>query len=197
MKAELLILGSLHRGPLHPYEIKRRLTNALVECYTDVDVGTLYYAIRQLDKAGHIESLGSERVVRGGQRTVYGITASGKSRFQELLLEHFRDEGSGARSLYPALLFLHLAELPAVAGLLRQRLEQTEAALQELRKIKQEIGVLVGTGVRYLMEHLTEVRRLDRRWMRRLLADVEAAKVRDASPSLAKRFGIKTSHKGK
>ena len=48
MKAEFLILGALHRGDLHPYEIKRRLENALVECYTDVDVGTLYYAVRQL-----------------------------------------------------------------------------------------------------------------------------------------------------
>ena len=50
MKAEFLILGALHRGDLHPYEIKRRLENALVECYTDVDVGTLYYAVRQLAK---------------------------------------------------------------------------------------------------------------------------------------------------
>ena len=48
MKAELIILGVLHRGNFHPYEIKRRLLNAMVQCYTDVDVGTLYYAIRQL-----------------------------------------------------------------------------------------------------------------------------------------------------
>ena len=51
MKAELLILGVLHRGNFHPYEIKRRLENAMVECYTDVDVGTLYYAVRQIGRA--------------------------------------------------------------------------------------------------------------------------------------------------
>ena len=39
MKAEFYILGVLHRGDFHPYEIKRRLNNALVECYIDVDVG--------------------------------------------------------------------------------------------------------------------------------------------------------------
>ena len=41
MKAELYILGVLHRGNFHPYEIKRRLTQAMIECFTDVDVGTL------------------------------------------------------------------------------------------------------------------------------------------------------------
>jgi DNA-binding PadR family transcriptional regulator len=43
MDARLLILGVLHRGDFHPYEIKRRLEAAMVECYIDVDV-TLYYA---------------------------------------------------------------------------------------------------------------------------------------------------------
>ena len=85
MKAELLILGVLHRGNFHPYEIKRRFSNAMVECFTDVDVGTLYYAIRQLAKAGLITQVTRERVARGGMRTVYGITVKGKRRLQELL----------------------------------------------------------------------------------------------------------------
>ena len=93
MKAELLILGVLHRGNFHPYEIKRRLRNAMVECYTDVDVGTLYYAIRQLEKNGLITTVRQERVARGGIRTVYGISASGKQRFQELLDEQFAAAG--------------------------------------------------------------------------------------------------------
>ena len=48
MKSELYILGVLHRGDFHPYEIKRRLSQAMIECFTDVDTGTLYYAVRQL-----------------------------------------------------------------------------------------------------------------------------------------------------
>jgi hypothetical protein len=45
MKAELLILGVLHRGNFHPYEIKRRLRNAMIECYTDVDVGSPVFVV--------------------------------------------------------------------------------------------------------------------------------------------------------
>jgi DNA-binding PadR family transcriptional regulator len=52
MKAELYILGVLHRGDFHPYEIKRRLSQAMIECFTDVDVGTLYYAVRRLAEDG-------------------------------------------------------------------------------------------------------------------------------------------------
>ena len=70
MNARQLILGVLHRGDFHPYEIKRRLQAAMVECYIDVDVGTLYYAVRQLDRAGLIEAIAQERVPRGGMRTI-------------------------------------------------------------------------------------------------------------------------------
>src|SRR5438552_3170601 len=193
MKAEFFILGALHRADLHPYEIKRRLTNALVECYTDVDVGTLYYAVRQLAKSGDIAPRRSEKVARGGERTVYRITPKGKKRFQKLLLERFREKGSVAQTIYPALLFLHLAHLPAVAGLLRERLQQTESALTEVRTMKDQLGAVLGTGNSYLMDHLIEVRQLDRRWLRRLLTDVEANKVRDLKPAAIKRLSAQAT----
>src|SRR5215472_9162055 len=117
MKAEFYILGALHRGDFHPYEIKQRLNNALVECYTDVDVGTLYYAVRQLVKSGDITPKKTQKVTRGGERTIYRITSQGRRRFQELLLKRFQEEGTVGQTIYPALLFLDLANLPAVAEL--------------------------------------------------------------------------------
>ena len=71
------MLGMLHRGDFHPYEIERRLNNALVECNTDVDVGTLYYAVRQLVKSGDIAPKATQKVTRGGERTIYRITSQG------------------------------------------------------------------------------------------------------------------------
>src|SRR6201995_2043909 len=135
MKAEFLILGALHRENLHPYEIKRRLSNALVECYTDIDVGTLYYAVRQLVRSGDIAPKKRQKVTRGGERTIYRITSQGRHRFQELFLDRFRENGTVAQTIYPALLFLHLAPLPAVAELLRERLRQTESAIVKIRAI--------------------------------------------------------------
>src|SRR5579872_6359127 len=126
MKARLLILGVLHRGNFHPYEIKRRLENAMVECYIDVDVGTLYYAIKQLQKEGLISAVSSERVARGGMRTIYKITAKGKAEFRTLLHEQFEEEGRVPQTLYGALLFLHLSDLAVVEDLIRRRIKHLD-----------------------------------------------------------------------
>src|ERR1700751_5036754 len=99
MDARLLILGVLHRGDFHPYEIKRRLEAAMVECYIDVDVGTLYYAVRQLEKAGFIEAVAQERVARGGIRTIYRITPVGRFEFQEGLHRQLEKEGPVSQTL--------------------------------------------------------------------------------------------------
>lgn len=189
MKAEFYILGVLHRGDFHPYEIKRRLNNALVECYTDVDVGTLYYAVRQLVKSGDITPKKTQKVARGGERTIYRITSQGRRRFQELLLERFQEQGTVAQAIYPALLFLDLANLPAVAGLLRERLRQTESALAKTSAIKERLGGRLGSGNSHLMDHLIQVRQLDCRSLRRLLGEVETGKIRAPQSAAIKQLG--------
>jgi len=181
MKAELLILGVLHRGNFHPYEIKRRLKNAMVECYTDVDVGTLYYAIRQLEKNGLITAVRRERVTRGGVRTVYGISAGGTRRFEQLLNEQFAAQGSVAQTLYAPMLFLQFGDLPVVADLLRKRIERETQSIRETAAIRKQLGSKPATGALHLMKHLELQHRLDRKWLQGVLADVEGGRVRDVT----------------
>jgi hypothetical protein len=38
------------------------------------------------------------------------------------------------------------------------------------------------------LDHLIEIRQLDRRWLRRLLTEVEVGKVRDLNPEALKRL---------
>lgn len=181
MKAELLILGVLHRGNFHPYEIKRRLRDAMVECYTDVDVGTLYYAIRQLEKNRFIVAVQRERVARGGFRTVYGISASGKRRFQQLLHEQFAAEGSVAKTLYAPMLFLQFSDLHLIADLLRTRISRETQAIREIAEIRKQLAPLLSTGGLHLLKHLDLQHRLDRKWLRGVLLDVERGSVRDVT----------------
>ena len=179
MKAELLILGVLHRGNFHPYEIKRRLMKAMVECYTDVDVGTLYYAIRQLAGRKLIETVSRERVARGGVRTVYSITPGGRQRFQELLHEQFAAPGPVADTLYSAMLFLHLTDPRKVAPLLQKRIEGQTEGLREIAALRKKLAPVLSTGGLHLLRHLELQRRLDRRWLRAVHADVAGGRVRD------------------
>jgi DNA-binding PadR family transcriptional regulator len=179
MKAELYILGVLHRGDFHPYEIKRRLTQAMIECFTDVDVGTLYYAVRQLAEAGLVTAVAHERVARGGMRTVYRITPRGRERFHELLHEQFAAEGDLRQTLYGPMLFLHLADLKQVAEALRMQIERQNGRLAEIRRLRRQWATMLPTGSRLLMEHMAEQCRLDLRWLREVLADVEAGRILD------------------
>ena len=184
MKARLLILGVLHRGDFHPYEIKRRLENAMVECYIDVDVGTLYYAIRQLEKEGLISAVSHERVARGGMRTVYRISARGKAEFRELLHRQFEEEGPVSQTLYGALLFLHLSDLATIEDLIRRRIARLDEHIAKLGPIRKELAPVISTGGEHLLRHLDKQRRLDREWLKGLLADIEARRVHDvADPS--------------
>jgi DNA-binding PadR family transcriptional regulator len=184
MKASLLILGVLHRGDFHPYEIKRRLKAAMVECYTDVDVGTLYYAIRQLAKEGLIKAAVHERVARGGMRTVYKITAKGKSEFRDLLHRQFEEEGPVSQTLYGALLFLHLADPAVVEDLVRRKITHLTELIAKLGPIRRQLQPVISTGGEHLLRHLERQRRLDRDWLKDLLADIAARRVRDmANPS--------------
>jgi DNA-binding PadR family transcriptional regulator len=179
MKAELYILGILHRGDFHPYEIKRRLTQAMIECFTDVDVGTLYYAVRQLAGRGLLTAVAHQRVARGGMRTVYRITPRGRDRFRELLHAQFATEGDLGETLYGPMLFLHLADLNLVAAALRTQIDRQNARRAKIRKLRQQWVAMLPTGSRHLMEHIAEQCRLDLRWLRAVLADVEAGRIRD------------------
>ncbi|HUO92288.1 MAG TPA: PadR family transcriptional regulator [Rhizomicrobium sp.] len=169
----------LHRGDFHPYEIKRRLENAMVECYIDVDVGTLYYAIRQLEKEDLISAVSHERVARGGVRTVYRITTKGRAEFSDLLHKQFDEEGPVSQTLYGALLFLHLADLGLVEGSIRRRIARLDQLIAKLEPIRAQMRAVISTGGDYMLRHLDQQRRLDREWLKGLLADVAARRVRD------------------
>jgi DNA-binding PadR family transcriptional regulator len=181
MKAELYILGVLHRGDFHPYEIKRRLTQAMIECFTALDVGTLYYAVRQLAECGLLAAVAHQRVARGGMRTVYRITPRGRDRFRRLLHSQFAAEGDLREILYGPMLFLHLADLKLVAEALRTQIDRQNARRVKIRKLHRQWVTTLPTGSRHLMQHMAEQCRLDLSWLRAVLADVEAGRIHDTA----------------
>jgi len=153
----------------------------MVECYIDVDVGTLYYAVRQLEKEGLIETIAEERVARGGMRTIYRITDTGHAEFRKGLHRQFEAEGPVVRTLYGALLFLHLADPAVVIDSLRRRIARLDDLIAKLRPISEEFAPKVGTGGKHLLSHIDQQRRLDRKWLKSLLDDIETNGIRDVA----------------
>ena len=181
MDARLLILGVLHRGDFHPYEIKRRLEAAMVECYIDVDVGTLYYAVRKLEKDALIEAVAQERVPRGGIRTIYRITPAGRAELRKGLHDQFETDAPVSHSLYGALLFLHLAEPAVVVEALRRRIARLDELIAKLGPVRERLAPVISTGAEHLLDHIEKQRRLDREWTKDLLSDIEAYGIRDVA----------------
>ena len=181
MKAELLILGVLHRGNFHPYEIKRRLQNAMIECYTDVDVGTLYYAIRQLEKSGFIAAV--RRGARSSRRDAHRIRNFGRRQAAVSAASEraVRRSGTGRPNALRPMLFLQFSNLPLIADLLRTRIERETESIREIAKIRKQLGSIPATGALHLMKHLELQHRLDRKWLQGVLADVKGGRVRDVA----------------
>ena len=181
MKARLLILGVLHRGDRHPYEIKRSLEAALVGCYLDVDTGTLYYAIRQLEKDGCITAVAQERVARGGMRTIYRITPKGRDEFQEGFFKQFEEDGPVSHTLYGPLLLLHCVERGKLAEAITKKIARLDDLIAKLKPLRAEMAPRLAVGGQQLFRHIEKQRRLDRDWLKDLLADVEAGHPLDAA----------------
>jgi DNA-binding PadR family transcriptional regulator len=191
---ELAILGLLKEQPLHGYELKKRLGDTLGSLW-GVSYGSLYPALRRLERAGAIEivapraaapaaaapmpatgSIDGEtaaarvrRLPKPTRRTrkQYRLTPRGEELFSELLTG---DDAPGADEEKAfALKFAFCRHLASDARL--QLLERRRAGLNE--RLAQAQGTTPRRGDRYLRslaEHRTESTARDLAWLDELIA---------------------------
>jgi DNA-binding PadR family transcriptional regulator len=184
---ELAVLGLLKEQPLHGYELKKRLGETLGFLW-GVSYGSLYPALRRLERAGAIEavapapaapipSTGSltgdlaaarlRRRPRPGRRTrkQYAITSRGEAMFAELLAA---DGGPGAddeRTFALKLAFCrHLPAAARLAFLERRRSELTDRLHRARGDSRSRDRYL-----RSLMEHRTRTTERDVEWVEELI----------------------------
>jgi DNA-binding PadR family transcriptional regulator len=80
---EFAILGILHEGPLHGYELRKRL-NQVLGTFHAISYGSLYPALKTLVVRAEItEQAGDDHSRR--TKITYRITAKGEERFETLL----------------------------------------------------------------------------------------------------------------
>jgi len=120
-------------------------------------------------------------VARGGMRTIYRITPDGRAAFLDGLHRHLEVDGPVSQALYGALLFLHLADPTVVKNALRRRIERLDELIVKLKPIRDQMAPVLSTGGKHLLEHIDRQRRLDRDWVKALLADIEKHGIRDVA----------------
>jgi DNA-binding PadR family transcriptional regulator len=103
---ELALLGVLAESPVHGYELRKRLTTTLGS-FRAFSFGSLYPTLRRLQTAAFIttedprEDADAVPLTSKRSRVVYRITADGKERLADLLLDagpqSWSDDGFGVR----------------------------------------------------------------------------------------------------
>lgn len=147
----LIILGMLRMRPLSGYEIQQVLQMSQTEVWAGVLPGSIYHALKKMDKEGLVEV---DAVEQTGHRikAIYKITEKGMIEFLELLKASLREKSvSLPGTLYAAISFLH--ELPA---------EDKISALIEQKELLEKELELLKTGLTVKEQHvaLNEIAKL-------------------------------------
>jgi DNA-binding PadR family transcriptional regulator len=96
---ELSALGLLQRQPLHGYRLKQQLELFMSSCIS-VNYGAIYPLLKRLEERGQIVTITEEAGDAGSPRKIYGITASGRDRWKQKMLEHPQESWVNSRSRF-------------------------------------------------------------------------------------------------
>lgn len=140
----LAVLSCLSEKPMHPYEISTTLRTRGKEKSIKLNYGSLYSVVESLQKHGLISSRETSREGRRPERTVYEITASGASEFEDWLAELLSTPVRDYASLEAGLSLMAGLPPDEVARLLDDRavaLRIELGGLEAAEKVAAEMGL--------------------------------------------------------
>jgi DNA-binding PadR family transcriptional regulator len=164
---DFAILGLLRDGPRHGYELKRALGDL---GFWQVSFGSLYPALRRLEKQGMIEATKGE-----GRRKAYRITETGRARMVDTLAE----SGDGSdRGFQLQLAFLGYLEPKRRLVVLEDRRTALQERLHGARQSFRGARSSARSPDRYrmaLMERRVRSTEADIAWLDELIAGERSA----------------------
>src|SRR5262245_7330911 len=138
----LLVLGVVREsgGPVHGYDVRRKLLSRGATSWANVAPGSIYNALKTLVREGFLEDLGKDRQGARPERTCFRLTDTGEEEYQRLLRETLREARLPNHPLLAGLAFLpdvpptELAEaLHARADALREAAADTRTMATDIR----------------------------------------------------------------
>lgn len=172
---DLAVLGLLNEQPRHGYELRRQLADL---GFWSVSFGSLYPALRRLEKQGLIEVKSQT-----GRRKSYQVTTMGEDRFREILTEG--DLSDDERSFSLRLAFFRYLDADSRIGVLEKRRDQLANRLAETKKRLSQAAARTKEKMdRYtvaLMEHGVASAEADIAWIDELI-EAERHGATEASP---------------
>lgn len=170
----LLVLGAIRiMQPVHGYEVRRELVSWRLQETTNVKPGSIYGAIRTLERDRYIAVHDRERGDARPERTTYVLTGEGETEFQLLLREAWWTVSGAKEPFVPALTLMPFLTREELTRAIEARIAAHESALSALAFQRATIrdGATGANGeipehVREIMDFLAARTRAELEWAR-------------------------------
>jgi DNA-binding PadR family transcriptional regulator len=164
---ELAILGLLKERAMHGYQLKKRLADTLGSFWQVWSYGSLYPALKRLQREGAIEMIFPREQV-GRRKNVYRITAKGEELFAELL-EGAGHEATDDSGFSVRFAFFQYLKPETRIRLLERRRALLEGRWSEIRERCQSYKETIDSWTLSLMNHQLAATETDIRWLEDLI----------------------------
>lgn len=154
----LLVLGVVRiMQPVHGYDVRRELLTWRLEELANVKPGSIYSAIRTLEKDGCIAVHARESEESRPERTTYLLTGEGEKEFQLLLRESWWNLATVSEPLIPALCLMPFLPRAELIRALQARIGRLEGELDSIGFTRRSIrdGATGADGG--IPEHVREI----------------------------------------
>jgi DNA-binding PadR family transcriptional regulator len=173
---ELIVLGQLARSPRHGYLIAKVVSDIIGPCRR-VQWGALYPILNRLEQEGLIRAADEGVPEEGRPRKVYAITARGRERLHELLMDTTRHLGEYDSVFAHKVGLFSQLEPDERRYLIRhylvyaqQHVDHLEHESRDLRERAAHGEVLQVDDILVVMAHRIDYWKRERAWAEELLA---------------------------
>ncbi len=175
MSVRLVLLGLLQERPLYGYEIKQIIEEHMGD-WTSIAFGSIYFALDKLAEEGFVEKVATEQKGNRPSRSVYQVTADGKTEFLRLLRETWQTVQQDYYEIDICLFFLNSLSIEEVSGYLSARLTRLEKSLGYLEEHETEQfqNPYIPPQARAIFNHTRLHLKSEVEWTRQVLVSMNA-----------------------
>ena len=175
MSVRLILLGLLQERPLYGYEIKQIIEEHMGD-WTSIAFGSIYFALDKLTEEGFVEKVATEQKGNRPSRSVYQVTAKGKTEFLRLLRETWQTVQQEYYEIDICLFFLDSLSIEEVRGYLSTRLTRLEKSLSYLEEHETEQLQIpdIPPQARAIFNHTRLHLKSEVEWTREVLSSMKA-----------------------
>lgn len=136
----LAVLATVYDRPMHRYQMASVMRARGKDRDMDIKWGSLYTVVRNMEKHGLLEAVGTSREGARPERTIYAITEAGKRELADWTRELIATPGPEHPRFAAGLSVLSVLQPREAIALLRSRLDRLEESIGAQRSTLADHG---------------------------------------------------------